>query len=112
VLVRTNSHARIVSIGRAPVTLCPMPGPDKNLAQKSQHAMPGFVRKALDKRKLLDAYRARPAYQQNAYLGWIADAKLQAAMDKRVDQMLDELDKGNLFKGEPYTPPPPPAKKA
>ena len=26
-----------------------MPGPDRNLAQKSKHEMPGFVRKALDK---------------------------------------------------------------
>jgi hypothetical protein len=84
-----------------------MSGPDKTLAAKAQHAMPGFVRKALDKRNLTDAYRARPSYQQNAYLQWIADGKIQALMEKRLDQMLDELTKGNVFKGEPYAPPAP-----
>lgn len=85
-----------------------MPGPDKNLQQMSRHAMPGFVRKALEKRALVDAFRDRPAYQQNDYLGWIADAKLQALKDKRLAQMLDELAKGDAFKGAPYAPPPPP----
>ena len=84
-----------------------MSGPDRNLAAKSQHAMPGFVRKALDKRNLTDAFRARPAYQQNAYMQWIAEGKIQTAMDKRLEQMLDELAKGNVFKGEPYAPPAP-----
>jgi hypothetical protein len=86
-----------------------MSGPDKNLLQRSINAMPGFVRKGLEKRKLTDAYRDRPAYQQNGYLGWIADAKLQPLKDKRLAQMLDELEKGGLFKGEPWTPPAPPA---
>ena len=34
--------------------------------------MPGNVRGALAKRNLLDAFRARPDYQQNDYLKWIA----------------------------------------
>ncbi len=84
-----------------------MSGPDRNLAAKSQHQMPGFVRKALEKHKLVDAFRARPAYQQNGYMGWIAEGKIQALMDKRLEQMIDELTKGNVFKGEPYTPPAP-----
>src|SRR3979490_880474 len=33
------------------------------------HPMPAFVLKALKARKLLDAYRSRPAYQQNDYVG-------------------------------------------
>jgi hypothetical protein len=85
-----------------------MSGPDKTLAAKSQQPMPGFVRKALEKHKLVDAYRARPSYQQNDYLFWIAEAKLQVLKDKRLAQMLDELEKGDAFKGQPYAPPPKP----
>jgi uncharacterized protein YdeI (YjbR/CyaY-like superfamily) len=83
-----------------------MSGFDKNLKQRSVHAMPGFVRKALDRRKLTEAYRARPTYQQNDYLGWIAQARIQDAMDKRLEQMLEELDKGDVYMGEPWTAPP------
>lgn len=69
--------------------------------------MPGNVKAALAKRSLMDAFRARPDYQQNDYLKWIALAAGPAAKDKRLQQMLDELAAGNLFKGEPWTPPPP-----
>ena len=83
-----------------------MSGPDKNLAAMSKQPMPGFVRKALEKRNLVDAYRARPAYQQNDYLFWIAQAKLEPQKQQRLAQMLDELEKGNVFKGAPWEPPP------
>ena len=90
-----------------------MSGPDKNLAQRSVNAMPGFVRKALEKRNLVEAYRKRPTYQQNDYLGWIAQAKLQELKDKRLDQMLAELEKGDVYMEKPWAPPatPAPAKK-
>ena len=71
--------------------------------------MPGFVRKALDKRKLMDAFRDRPSYQQNDYLGWIAQARLQEPMQKRLTQMLDELEKGDAYMGAPWSPPKRPA---
>lgn len=86
-----------------------MSGPDKNLAAMSKQPMPGFVRKALEKRNLVDAFRARPAYQQNDYLFWIAQAKLEPMKQQRLAQMLDELDKGNAFKGAPWEPPKKPA---
>jgi hypothetical protein len=38
--------------------------------------MPSFVRKALTENGVMEAYRLRPAYQRNDYLGWIARAKL------------------------------------
>ena len=69
--------------------------------------MPGNVRGALMKRKLMDAFRARPDYQQNDYLKWLATANGVATKQQRLDQMLDELEKGGLFKGAPWTPPPP-----
>ena len=69
--------------------------------------MPGNVRGELAKRKLLDAFQARPVYQQNDYLKWIASAAGTTAKQQRLDQMLDELEKGGLFKSDPWTPPPP-----
>lgn len=67
--------------------------------------MPGNVRGALAKAKLLDAFRARPDYQQNAYLKSIATAAGPAAKQQRLDEMLAELEKGGVFQGEPWTPP-------
>ena len=59
--------------------------------------MPGFVRDALVQRGLMEAYRQRPAYQQNDYIGWITRAKRQETVDKRLAQMLDELERGDLY---------------
>ncbi len=59
--------------------------------KRAKNPMPAFVRKALNERGLMEAYRERPPYQQNDYLGWIARATLQATKRKRLDQMLDEL---------------------
>lgn len=67
--------------------------------------MPGNVRGALAKKSLMDAFRARPDYQQNDYLKWIATASGPSARQQRLDQMLEELAKGGVFKGEPWTPP-------
>jgi uncharacterized protein YdeI (YjbR/CyaY-like superfamily) len=59
--------------------------------------MPIFVRDALLARRLMDAYHARPAYQQNDYLGWIRRAKRPETQEKRLDQMLAELEKGDVY---------------
>ena len=71
----------------------------------TKHPMPANVRAALEKRILMEAYLARPEYQKSDYLKWISLAAGPTAKQKRLDQMLDELDKGTLFKGEPWTPP-------
>lgn len=59
--------------------------------------MPANVRTALNKRKLMAAYRRRPAYQQNDYLGWMARAKLPETRQRRLKQMLDELERGGVY---------------
>jgi hypothetical protein len=59
--------------------------------------MPGYIREALTARGLLDAYRARPDYQQNDYIGWITRAKLEATKEKRLAQMLEELAGGDRY---------------
>ncbi|MEQ1589402.1 MAG: YdeI/OmpD-associated family protein [Gallionella sp.] len=45
----------------------------------------------------LRAYDARPPYQRNDYIGRITRAKLPATQQKRLDQMLDELVRGDVY---------------
>lgn len=59
--------------------------------------MPDFVKRALEERSLMAEYQARPAYQQNDYIGWINNAKLQGTKEKRLHQMLEELEKGGVY---------------
>jgi uncharacterized protein YdeI (YjbR/CyaY-like superfamily) len=66
--------------------------------------MPEFVRAALEDRKLMDAYLQRPPYQQNDYIGWITRAKMAATRQKRLEQMLDELFRGDVYMKMVYRP--------
>jgi uncharacterized protein YdeI (YjbR/CyaY-like superfamily) len=59
--------------------------------------MPQFVEDALRERGLLAAYKSRPPYQQNDYLSWINRAKRPETKEKRLHQMLDELERGDLY---------------
>ena len=59
--------------------------------------MPDNIRDTLNERGLMDAYHARPPYQQNDYIGWITRAKREETRQKRLDQMLDELEGGKLY---------------
>jgi uncharacterized protein YdeI (YjbR/CyaY-like superfamily) len=61
------------------------------------HQMPDFVRKALVDHDLMDAYHARPPYQQNDYLGWIARSKQETTKRKRLNQMINELKTGKSY---------------
>lgn len=65
--------------------------------KRPQHPIPDFVQAALIERGLMDAYHARPAYQQNDYLGWIAKAKREETKLKRLTQMLNELEAGGVY---------------
>jgi len=66
--------------------------------------MPQFVLDALEDHGLLDAYRSRPPYQQNDYLGWINRAKRPETKEKRLNQMLDELARGDVYMKMAYKP--------
>jgi uncharacterized protein YdeI (YjbR/CyaY-like superfamily) len=59
--------------------------------------MPDFVREALEARGLMEVYKRCPAYQQNDYLGWITRAKREETVQKRLAQMLDELERGDTY---------------
>jgi len=66
--------------------------------------MPVFVRQALLQRGLMEAYRRRPPYQQNDYIGWIIRAKQRETQEKRLAQMLDELARGDRYMNMAYRP--------
>lgn len=70
---------------------------DTSRLKRDVYEMPDDVKASLLERKLMDAYRDRPAYQQNDYVGWITRAKLQATRQKRLDQMLAELKSGGVY---------------
>lgn len=59
--------------------------------------MPEDIARRLDAARLRDAYEARPPYQRNDYLGWIARAKRPETRDKRIAQMLEELAAGDRY---------------
>ncbi|KAA3662859.1 MAG: hypothetical protein DWQ10_01455 [Calditrichaeota bacterium] len=65
--------------------------------KRPKYPMPDFVRHALAQRNLMQAYQERPAYQQNDYIGWITRAKRPETVQKRLDQMLDELESGGVY---------------
>ena len=65
--------------------------------KRPRYSMPAFVKRALLERGLMAAYKKRPAYQQNDYLAWIGRAKREATKEKRLHQMLDELQVGGIY---------------
>ncbi len=68
----------------------------ENLVRELQ-PMPDFVRDALKERGLAAKYEDRPAYQRNDYLMWINTAKRHVTKQKRLAQMLDELEYGSVY---------------
>jgi|JFJP01.1.fsa_nt_gi uncharacterized protein len=64
---------------------------------RPRHEMPDYFRNALNASGLMNAYLARPPYQQNDYIGWITRAKLETTKQKRLSQMLDELKRGGVY---------------
>ena len=77
---------------------------DFSRLSRPRHEMPDFVKEALNESDLFDSYRSRPAYQQNDYLGWINRAKRPETKQKRLAQMLFELEQGNLYMKMDYKP--------
>lgn len=74
-----------------------MTKPDTSRLSRPLHEMPGFVEEALADTDLMEAYRRRPPYQQNDYLGWINRAKRDDTKRRRLAQMLDELAAGDRY---------------
>ena len=64
---------------------------------RPRYEIPDFFRQAIEARGLMDAYLARPPYQRNDYIGWIMRARLESTRQKRLNQMLDELERGGVY---------------
>lgn len=80
--------------------------------KRPRHAMPRFVKELLEERGLMGAYKERPAYQQNDYVGWINEAKRPETKEKRLQQMLNELEKGGVYMNMAHAPSKQPRKGA
>ena len=74
------------------------------MLKRALNPMPANVRKALQKHGLMETYNARPPYQRNDYIGWITRAKLTATQQKRLDQMLEELKRGDRYMKMAWSP--------
>ncbi len=66
-------------------------------ARRPRHEMPEFVWSAIVEHGLEEAYRSRPPYQQNDYVGWIMSGKREETRLKRLSQMLEELRGGDRY---------------
>lgn len=73
--------------------------------KRARQRMPAAVKRELEARGLMDAYRARPAYQRNDWLAWIGRAKQEATRERRLASMLRELAAGRGYMGMAWEPP-------
>jgi uncharacterized protein YdeI (YjbR/CyaY-like superfamily) len=81
-----------------------MMNPNISNLKRPRIPLPDFVKQALEEKGLLKVYQARPAYQQNDYLGWILRAKRPETVAKRLRQMLDELELGGVYMNMKHPP--------
>lgn len=70
---------------------------DYSKLKRVRQLMPSWVSKVLEDEGLMQDYLDRPAYQQNDYIAWINQAKLEATKQKRLNQMLNELKQGGIY---------------
>lgn len=80
-------------------------GPEKSPRMtRAANPMPEYVEEALEARGLMQAYRERPPYQQNDYIGWITRARQEPTRLRRLEQMLGELERGDSYMKMAYRP--------
>ncbi|NLO82342.1 MAG: YdeI/OmpD-associated family protein [Clostridiales bacterium] len=75
---------------------------DTSRLKRKINPMPEDIEERLIKENLMDAYKSRPPYQQNDYLGWILKAKRPETREKRIVQMIEELRSGDRYMGMKY----------
>ena len=67
------------------------------MGPRPMNEMPNDVRSALLDAGSMADYDERPRYQRNDYLGWISRARRPGTRQKRIAQMLDELQRGGVY---------------
>lgn len=75
---------------------------DLSTLRRKINPMPDEIRKILEERNLMEAYLKRPPYQRNDYIGWIGRAVHEETREKRLRQMIEELELGNLYMNMEY----------
>ncbi len=89
-----SAHSILADIGGTPEH---MSDTDWSRLQRPRQPMADDITERLEKNGLVHAYRERPAYQQNDYLSWIERAKRPETREKRLAQMLEELERGGVY---------------
>ena len=74
------------------------------MARRPVQPMPDDVRDALERSGLTELYLERPFYQRNDWLAWIGRAKRPETRQKRLRQMLAELEQGGVYMGMDHPP--------
>lgn len=64
--------------------------------------LPRQYEKLLSEKNLLSEFKNRPYYQQSGWIRWIETAKQPGTKERRIKQMLDELEAGNLYMKMPW----------
>ncbi len=72
---------------------------DASRLTRAVHDLPEDIAQRLRQGGLWEAYKARPPYQQNDYIGWIGRAKRPETREKRIGVMLSELRAGHGYMG-------------
>lgn len=76
----------------------------KRKLKRIKNPMPADIKALLVTQGLMPAYKSRPPYQQNDYLGWINRAKLPETREKRLKQMIAELKEGKEYMKMAWSP--------
>lgn len=75
---------------------------DLSTLRRKINPIPEDIRKILEEKNLMEAYLKRPPYQQNDYIGWIERAVHKETRERRLRQMIEELELGNLYMNMEY----------
>ena len=77
---------------------------ERNLStlRRKINLMPDEIRKILEEKNLMEAYLKRSPYQRNDYIRWIGRAVHEETREKRLRQMIEELELGNLYMNMEY----------
>ncbi len=66
------------------------------------YPLPEDIHQLLKETQVLEAYKNRPDFQKNDYIGWIGRAKRKETREKRIEQMITELKGGKKYMNMDY----------
>jgi uncharacterized protein YdeI (YjbR/CyaY-like superfamily) len=72
------------------------------ITTRARRKMSDEVRERLKTSGTMPVYEERPPYQRNDYLIWIESAKRPETRRKRIDKMVDELKRGDVYMNMPW----------